>query len=109
MPSFANPFYGNVPPRKMDLSELVRGIRLDIAGELEAISIYQAHADATDNPLARKVLLDIADEERVHVGALTQVLKILLADESGFLEEGAEEVREMAAELGLGEKIRSTE
>ena len=102
MPSFANPFYGNVPPGKMSLPELVRAIRLDIAGEHEAISLYQAHADATDNALARKVLLDIADEEREHVGELTQVLKMLLDDEVEKLEHGAEEVKEMAAELAGG-------
>lgn len=101
MPSFANPFYGNVPDRKMTLYELARAIRLDIAGEHEAVSLYQAHADATDNPLAKKVLLDIANEEREHIGELTQVLKMILEDESLYLNNGAEEVREMAAELGI--------
>ena len=32
----------------MSLNELVRAIRLDIAGEHEATSLYQAHADATE-------------------------------------------------------------
>ncbi|MFQ3549507.1 MAG: demethoxyubiquinone hydroxylase family protein [Armatimonadota bacterium] len=102
MPSFANPFNGNIPEKKMSLYELVRAIRLDIAGEHEAIFLYQAHADATDNPLAKKVLLDIANEEREHVGELTQLLKYLVDDEAGLLESGAEEVREMAEELAIG-------
>jgi len=102
MPSFPNPFFGNVPDRKMDRHELVRALRLDIAGEHEAIAVYQAHADATDNPLAKKVLLDIADEEREHVGELTQLLKMLLDDEAELLEDGAEEVREMAEDVGAG-------
>ena len=101
MPSFPNPFYGNVPPEKMTLKELVRAIRLDVAGEHEAISVYQAHADATDNTLAKKVLLDIANEEREHVGELTELLKMLLDNEAALLESGAEEVREMAEELGV--------
>jgi len=109
MPSFANPFYGNVPPGKMSLYELVRAIRLDIAGEHEAVSLYQAHADATDNPLAKKVLLDIADEEREHIGELTQVLRMLLDDEAQLLENGAEEVKEMAAELEGGAPSTSAE
>ncbi len=102
MPAFANAFPNNVP-RKMNLGELARAIRMDLASELEAISVYMAHADATDNELARAVLTDIANEERVHVGELTQLLKMLLADESAFLEEGFDEVRELAASLGLAE------
>ncbi len=87
----------------MNLGELARAIRMDLASELEAISVYMAHADATDNELAKAVLTDIANEERVHVGELTQLLRMLLADETAFLEEGSDEVRELAASLGLGE------
>ncbi len=72
MPEFTNPFVGNVPPRRMTLTELVRAIRINIAAELDAASLYEAHADATDSPLARKVLIDIANEERVHVGEFTR-------------------------------------
>ena len=36
MPRFANPFAGNVD-RKMTNAELMQALRLDIAGELEAI------------------------------------------------------------------------
>ena len=103
MPDFANPFSQNVPPKKMSLPELTRAIRLNIAAELEATSIYEAHAEATENPLARKVLLDIANEERVHVGEFTQLLKILLSDEQQWLEIGSEEVDEMAAEVARGD------
>lgn len=39
MPNFANPFQGNVN-RKMTNAELMQAIRLDIAGELEAIYHY---------------------------------------------------------------------
>ena len=36
MPSFPNPFAGNVD-RKMTNTELMQALRIDIAGELEAI------------------------------------------------------------------------
>ena len=36
MPSFPNPFAGNVD-RKMTNAELMQALRIDIAGELEAI------------------------------------------------------------------------
>ncbi len=101
MPAFLDPFSQNVPERKMTNRELVRAIRLDLAGELEAISVYMAHADATDDPLAKKVLVDIANEEREHVGELIHLTKILTKDEQGFLDHGMEEVEEMARELGV--------
>lgn len=97
MPDFANPFIGVIPDRTMTAAELTRAIRLSIAAEHEAIHLYEAMADATDNALAATVLRDIADEEKVHVGEFQALLNILLPDEAGFLQEGAAEVSEMAA------------
>ena len=54
MPEFLNPFSGKVPDRKLTEQELIRAIRLDLAAEHEAVHLYMAHAEATDNPLARK-------------------------------------------------------
>ncbi|MHC4481136.1 MAG: ferritin family protein [Planctomycetota bacterium] len=103
MPEFVNPFSGVVPERKLTRSELIRALRLNLAAEQEAVHVYEAHADATDDELARKVLHDIADEERVHAGEFQRLINILLPDEEGLLSEGAEEVDEMAAELQGGE------
>lgn len=100
MPEFLNPFSGKVPDRKLTSEELVRAIRLALAAEHEAIHLYMAHAEATDHPLAKKVLIDIANEERVHAGEFTRLLEILTGDEDKWLAEGAEEVNEMAAEVG---------
>ncbi|MFW6153597.1 MAG: ferritin family protein [Planctomycetota bacterium] len=100
MPEFTNPF-GGVVPRQMTRTELIRAIRLNIAAEQEASSLYEAHADATDNPLAREVLLDIAREERVHAGEFQKLLYILEPDEAKAMAEGAEEVEEMAEHHGV--------
>jgi len=100
MPEFLNPFSGKLPDRKLTTEELVRAIRLDLAAEHEAVHLYMAHAEATDHPLARKVLTDIANEERVHAGEFARLLEILTGDEDKWLTEGAEEVNEMAAEVG---------
>ncbi|MHC4592733.1 MAG: ferritin family protein [Planctomycetota bacterium] len=99
MPEFVNPFSGVVPDRKMTDSELVRAIRLNLAAEEEAVHLYESHADATDNELAKKVLHDIADEERVHAGEFQRLLSILCPDEDKLLAEGAAEVDELAGEL----------
>ena len=97
MPEFANPFSGVTPERKLTLGELTRALRLDIASEEEAIHLYEAQADATDNELAKTVLRDIANEERVHAGEFQRLLTILLDDESDFMAEGAQEVDEIEA------------
>jgi len=100
MPEFVNPYSGMVPERTMTMEELVRALRLDLAAEHEAVHAYTAHADASDNALARKVLLDIADEERVHAGEFARLIAILTGDEEKFLAQGAGEVDAMAASLG---------
>jgi rubrerythrin len=97
MPEFVNPFTGVVPGRKLTDSELLRALRLNIAAEEEAVHLYTAHADATDNELAKKVLIDIANEERVHIGEFQRLVNILSKDEETFLTQGAGEVDEMAA------------
>ena len=98
MPAFANPFQANVE-RTMTLQELLEAIRLDIASELEAIYVYDAHVQATDNEAAKKVLSDIRDEEKTHVGELFTLLRKLDPREAELFEEGAEEVKELLEEL----------
>ena len=99
MPEFVNPFSGTVPERKLTLGELVRAIRLNIAAEHEAVHLYMAHAQAIDHPLATEVLVDIANEERVHIGEFQRLLEILTGDEDHWMAEGRKEVDELAAEV----------
>ena len=99
MPEFTSPFSGNVPERKLTKGELIRAIRLDIAAEHEAINLYMAHADAIDDPLAKAVLIDIANEEREHVGEFMRQLQILTGDEDELTAHRAEEVDEIAGEV----------
>ncbi|MDD4715888.1 MAG: demethoxyubiquinone hydroxylase family protein [Oscillospiraceae bacterium] len=94
MPAFANPFQGNVD-RKMTKEELMQAIRLDIAGELEAIYLYDSHVQATDNEMAKRVIGDIRDEEKAHIGELMTLLRTLDPKEAELFADGEEEVREM--------------
>ncbi len=100
MPEFVNPFSGKVPDRKLTLAELIRAIRLNIAAEHEAVHQYLSHADATDHPLAKKVLTEIAKEERVHIGEFTKLLEILTKDEAQFMAQGAKEVEDIVKQIG---------
>lgn len=100
MPNFANPFQGNVP-KKMSHEELIQAIRLDIAGELEAIFLYDAHYLATDNEIAKEVLADIRDEEKAHVGELMTLLWQLDPKEATEFTSGEGEVKEMLEKLNI--------
>lgn len=100
MPAFGNPFQGNVE-RKMTREELIQAIRLNIAGELEAIYIYDAHVLATDDVVAKKVIADIRDEEKAHVGELMTLLKYLDPKEAELFVSGENEVKEMLEDLGI--------
>jgi len=102
MPSLPNPFVGNVD-RKISKAELIQAIRVDIIGELEAIFLYDAHVQATDDPLVKKVLADIRDEEKAHVGELTALMRYLAPEVTELMLGGEAEVKEMMEELGIVE------
>ena len=99
MPDFGNAFSGLAFGRKLTDEELIRAIRFMIAAEYEAIQLYMQLAESTDNELAKEVLIDIADEERVHAGEFLRLLKELDPDEEKFYQEGYEEVEEIMEEI----------
>jgi rubrerythrin len=100
MPEFTTAFSTKTADRKLSLSELIRGIRFNVAAEYEAVQVYMELAEATDNEKAKAVLIDIANEERVHAGEFLRLLKDLAPDEEGFYQEGAAEVEGLFAGIG---------
>ncbi len=80
--AFADPFPGLSKP--LDKQDLVRALRLDLAAEEEAVNLYTAHADATNDPDVREVLLDIANEERTHIGEFEHVIAALTEGDEEF-------------------------
>lgn len=99
MPDFGHAFSGMAADRKLTHEELVRAIRFMVAAEYEAIQLYMQLAESTDNKLAKEVLKDIADEERVHAGEFLRLLKELDPEEEEFYQEGYDEVEEIMEEL----------
>ncbi len=95
MPEFGTPFSGMKKDRNVTKAELVRAIRFMISAEYEAVQLYMQLAESTTDKLAKEVLTDIADEERVHAGEFLRLLYHLAPDEEKFYKEGAEEVNEM--------------
>lgn len=79
----------------MTKEELIQAIRLDIASELEAIYVYDAHVEATDDVRAKKIISAIRDEEKVHVGELMTLLKVLDPKEIKMFASGEAEANKM--------------
>ena len=99
MPEFSNPFTLLKNDRKLTNAELIRAIRFMIAAEYEAIQMYQQTAESTDSELAKKVLIDIANEEKEHAGEFLRLLRELDPEEEQFYSEGYAEVEEMIKEI----------
>ncbi|MGE5529864.1 MAG: demethoxyubiquinone hydroxylase family protein [Patescibacteria group bacterium] len=97
MAILGNPFVANVP-RQLSPEELAQAIRVDIAGELEAIIGYEAHAVSTADERAKRILYHIADEERRHVGELQQLLYILSAKDAQYMEQGRQKIQTQQAQ-----------
>jgi rubrerythrin len=95
IPEFGNPFSGLAKDRKFTDVELIRAIRFMISAEYEAVQLYMQLVESTDHKLAREVLVDIADEERVHAGEFLRLLHELAPDEQKLYDEGFEKVQEM--------------
>lgn len=91
MALLGNPFVANVS-RQMSGEELSQAIRVDIAGELEAIIGYEAHVMATNDERVKKTLGHIADEERQHVGELQQLLFVLCPKDAEQTEKGKQSI-----------------
>jgi rubrerythrin len=79
--------------KKEDLDKEI--LRAGIIAELDAINLYEQMAAMTGREDIRKILLDIAKEEKTHVGEFQTVLLELDKEQGRELEEGGKEVREL--------------
>jgi rubrerythrin len=70
-------------------------LRAGIIAELDAINLYEQMAAMTQKKDIRKVLLDIAKEEKTHVGEFQTLLLRLDKEQERELEEGRKEVEEI--------------
>ena len=71
-------------------------LRLGMIAELDAINFYEQLASMTKNTSIRKVLLDIAKEEKTHVGEFLALLLKLDLEQKKELEKGKQEVEELS-------------
>ncbi len=71
------PFHALTPAQKLSDSELARAIRLNLEAELDAINLYSAHIDATDNEAAKAVIRHVMNEEKEHAALFWRLIKDL--------------------------------
>ena len=67
-------------------------LRVGIIAELDAINLYEQLAESTENMDIKKVILDIAKEEKTHVGEFQALLLNLDKQQVVELEAGKKEV-----------------
>lgn len=70
-------------------------LRFAIIAELDAVNLYEEMAYMTDNPDFKVVLLDVAQEEKTHVGEFQTMLLRLDEEQVIELEKGKKEVEEL--------------
>jgi rubrerythrin len=80
-----------VRPEDIDLEIL----RSAIIAELDAISLYEQMAANCKDPDVQKVLLDVAKEEKTHVGEFTALLLHLDEEQAREMDNGRKEVDEL--------------
>ena len=79
--------------KKEDLDNEI--LRVGIIAELDAINLYEQMAAMTENENIKKTLLDIAKEEKTHMGEFQTLLLREDKEQEKQLEEGKEEIEEL--------------
>ena len=79
--------------RREDIDKEI--LRLGIIAELDAINLYEQLANMTENEDIKKVLMDIANEEKTHVGEFLALLLKKDEEQVKEIEEGKKEVEEL--------------
>ena len=81
--------------KKEDLNKEI--LRAAIIAEFDAINLYEQMAALTDNKHLKTILLDIAKEEKTHVGEFQALLLMNDNQQEKELAEGKKEVEELTS------------
>ena len=72
-------------------------LRAAIIAELDAVNLYEQMAALTENKHIKTILLDIAKEEKTHVGEFQTLLLMNDKQQEKELAEGKKEVEELTS------------
>jgi len=73
-------------------------LRTGIIAELDAVNLYEQMAAYTQDENIKKILLDIAKEEKTHIGEFQTLLLRRDEEQKNELKEGEKEVNELVGE-----------
>jgi rubrerythrin len=79
--------------KKEDLDKEI--LRLGMIAELDAVSLYEQLASMTEDENIKKVLLDIAKEEKTHIGEFETMLLKLDEEQVKENEHAKKEIEEL--------------
>jgi len=79
--------------KKEDLDKEI--LRAGMIAELDAVSFYEQMVEMTDKEDIKKVLMDIAKEEKTHIGEFETLLLKYDTRQAKEIEEGRKEVKEL--------------
>ena len=79
--------------KKEDIDKEI--LRLGMIAELDAVSLYEQMAAMTENENIKKVLRDIAKEEKTHIGEFETLLLKEDKEQVEETEKGKKEVEEL--------------
>jgi len=72
-------------------------LRVGMIAELDAVSFYEQMAAETQNPDIKKVLMDIAKEEKTHIAEFETMLLKIDEEQVKENEEGKKEIEELTS------------
>jgi rubrerythrin len=75
----------------LSTQELIRGIRLSIASEQEAIKLYEQLSEGCKESQVKQILDSVTKEEKIHIGEFLKALEILDPDEIKDYDKGGGE------------------
>ncbi len=73
-------------------------LRAAIVAELDAVNLYEQMANLTKNENIKAVLMDVAKEEKTHIGEFQALLLQFDPQQKEELEAGAKEAEDMSSE-----------
>ncbi|MFA6282180.1 MAG: ferritin family protein [Candidatus Omnitrophota bacterium] len=84
---------------KADSKDCGQILRMAISSEISAITLYTSLAEMADNPLVKKVLLDVIKEEKTHVAEFESILNDLDPEQKQENINGSKEVEDIKDDL----------
>lgn len=80
--------------KKEDIDKEI--LRIGMIAELDAVSLYEQLATITKSEVIKKVLLDIAKEEKTHIGEFQALLLKEDPEQVTELEKGKKEIDDLS-------------